>query len=253
MKKFTDGHWRLETLDVEILQFVHEQYLAAFQHLRILGQLLHHDGEWQRCHWRVRELVGYHYLEEKHWKHQGIHYFVLGWKGLRALKKRILRGQLMPLYRVPENLNRRIGDRFKAGMVRLIFRQLGFSEWTSERVLKIRDKRIYPLPTGELKIGNKKIAVYFERICKRPVKAYENLFEACMKWGYDEVWMIVEWNPAGFFSETWKKFHTLWPQVWFANYCEFVKKGADTRFANHEGTSFQLGDLVSDKKEALHS
>ena len=216
----------------------------------MLGQL-HQDSKWQHCNWRVRELVGYRYLEERRWKQQGIHYFILGWKGLKALKRRVFRAQLMPLYRVPENLNRRIGDRFKAGMVRLIFRQLGFSEWTSERVLKIRDKRIYPLPTGELKIGNKKIAIFLERACRRSVKAYEKFFEDCMKCKYDEVWMIVEWNPTNFFSKTWQEFHTLWPHVWFANYTEFVKKGAEARFANHEGASFRLGDFVSQEKAAL--
>lgn len=250
MKMLSDGYLRLEALDLEILQFAHEQYLAAFQHFRMLSQL-QGEGKWLHCNWRVRELVGRRYLEEKRWENQGLHYFVLGWKGLRALRKRIHRGQLMPLYRLPEHLNRRIGERLKAGMVRLVFRQLGLSGWTSERVLKIRDRRGYPLPSGELKIGDKKIAVYLEQVSKRPVKGYEKFFEDCMKWGYDEVWMIVEWNPSNFFRKTWNEFQTLWPQVWFANYGELIKKGAETRFANHEGASFLLGDFVSQEKGGL--
>ena len=153
----------------------------------------------------------------------------------------------MLLYRVPESLNRQIGDRLKAGLVRIIFRQLGLDDWTSERVLRERDRRNYPIPTGELKIGNKKIAIHLERVRKRPIKEYELLFQDYLR-NYDRVWMIVDWEIGDFLLKARKEFKSLWPKVWFANYGEFVKSGAETRFCSYEGESFLLRDFVSELK-----
>lgn len=90
MKVLSDGYGRLEPKDLEIFQFVHEQYLCAFQHFKMLCGA-RSKKESQICNWRILELVGRGYLEEKYWKEQGIYYFTLGWKGLKKLQRQLSR------------------------------------------------------------------------------------------------------------------------------------------------------------------
>jgi len=150
----------------------------------------------------------------------------------------------MPFYHVPGTLNRRIGERLKAGVVRIIFRKLGLKNWTSERILKVRDQRVSYLPTGELEIrGNKKIAVFVESVHKRSVEAYEKLFEDCRKLGYDKVFVIAEWNIPEFILKAKEEFHFVWPLVWFAPYGELITKGAETQFFNQKGRNSMFRDF----------
>jgi len=249
------GHKRLEGVDYEILRFVHEESLGALEHFRMLAE---QEETGETVNGNIYELTGYGYLVEQFWKQQEIYYFTLGWKGMRALRSKrkdvAFWHQWIRAYRPPESLNRQIGPRLKSGLVRLILRGLGLKHWTSGRVLRERDRRNYPLPAGEILACGRKIAVFIEEYRRFPIRDYERLFKACKDSGYDEVWMIAEWDIHEFIRETWKSFRTIWPQVWFADYDEFVAKREKTRFINHQKEAFVIGDFGSDvrrEEEAL--
>ena len=245
MKIFRDGYQRLDEKDIQILQFVHEQYLGAWLHFKMLCEA-EKPGQG-----RIHKLLKNGYLERRHWKEQNIHYFTLARKGLKSLQNRHRRpDQLMPLYQVSESLNRRIGEHLKAGLLRMIFWKLGLKDWTSERVLRERDQKTYPVPTGNLSIVSKKIAMHFEESLKRSVKGCEKLFEDYTRAGYDEVWMIVGWDIPDFFRKAQDQFRSLWPQVWFVSYETFIRKGDESIFCNHEGASFLLRDFITEVKGA---
>src|SRR3990167_6082441 len=172
MKLFVDGYFRFEAQDLEIMRFVHEQYLGAFEQFKMLCQAKTRP-EVRDCQDRIRQLLDHGHLEKGYWEEQRIHYFTLTWKGLNRLRRRDgYLDQLMHLYRMPGSSSLRTGERLKAGLIRLILYGLGFKAWTSERVLRERDQRTYPVPTGELLCGDEKIAVHLEEMPKRPVKSY---------------------------------------------------------------------------------
>lgn len=250
MKLFVDGYFRFEPKDLEIMRFVHEQYLGAFQHFKMICEAKTRR-EIRVCHHRIRQLLDHGHLEMGYWEEQRIHYFTLAWKGLNRLRRRDgYLDQLMNLYRMPGPSSARIGERLKAGLIRLVLYGRGLKDWTSERVLKERDQRIYPVPTGELLFRDEKIAVHLEEAAKRPLRSYETLFTDYAKWGYKKVWMIVGWEMEDYLRRIKEEFRSSWPEVWFTPYQAFSAKDGESIFHNHEGQKSCLKDFLAPGKEA---
>lgn len=241
MKRLIDGHFRLEPKDFEILEFIHEQSMGANLHFKLLCR----DQSWRL---RVRELLNLRFIERKHWKEQAIDYFILAYKGFKALKRRIYRAHLMPIYRVSQGLNQVIGERLEAGLIRIAFKQLGLNDWTSERVLKIRDKKIYPVPTGEVKKGDRKIAIHFEPIRTKPVTAYESLLQDYLK-SYDQIWMVVDWNVPDFLAKAKDEFKSQSSNVWLIHFHDLIEKSAQARAYGFKDENRLLADLVNGARQ----
>lgn len=245
MKDCKSAGWSLTPKDVDLLQMAHEECYFAYRHIRMFYKpMTEEDG--RACAKQVSQLLKAGYLERKHCEAQEVDYYLLGRRGLDTLKRRSRRDHWLALYRPPQNLDRSLAERLKAVTVRMILWELGFRNWTSERLLREHGHEIDPVPNGILEMKGRKIAIHVQSTITRSPKEYEDLFESHKRRGeYHEVWMILgeslqEWfetfrdTPASTKEGT---------RIWFASYEEFVQKGPETVFKS-QGIACPFKELL---------
>ena len=160
--------------DHDLLQFAHEQRYLCYN--QISGTFWKGcSEETNTCKHRVSKLVSAGYLLKQYSGRKKLDIYFASEKAVDALKARSLDSGI-PAFKVSRYFERYISHDLHVTNLRLLFRDLGWRDWTSERLLLERD-HMFHRPDGVLTVRGMKIAIEFENKITKGKARYQKLFE----------------------------------------------------------------------------
>ena len=223
--------------DVEVLKFAHEQrYLCYNQISDTFWKGCSEDAN--ACKHRVAKLVSSGYLSKQYSGRKKLDIYFASEKAVELLKTRSLDSGI-PALRITRDFERYISHDLHVTDLRILFRDLGWHEWTSERVLLERD-HLFHRPDGVLTVRGRKIAIEFENKITKGKARYQKLFEDYdHHQGYRLIFMIILGDIRDWLLDL--KYDAR--KVWFADYEELMNDKGKAKFENMRG-EFELSRLL---------
>jgi hypothetical protein len=223
--------------DIAVLQFAHEQrYLCYNQISDTFWKGCSEDAN--ACKHRVAKLVAAGFLSKKYSGRKKVDVYFSTEKAVGALKARLLDSGMRAL-KFSRDFERYISHDLHVTNLRMLFRELGWREWISERVLRERD-HYYHRPDGVLMVRGQKIAIEFENRITKGKARYKEMFDYYDKHvGYKLLFVIVRKDIREWLLDL--KYDAR--KVWFANYEELMEKKGKALFENVRAT-FELSRLL---------
>ena len=223
--------------DIGVLQFAHEQrYLCYNQISDTFWKECSEDAN--ACKHRVSKLVAAGFLSKKYSGRKKLDVYFSTEKAVEALKSRSLDSGMRAL-KFTRDFERYISHDLHVTNLRMLFRELGWREWTSERVLRERD-HYYNRPDGVLTVRGQKIAIEFENRITKGKARYAELFDYYDKHaGYKLLFVIIRKDIREWLLDL--KYDAR--RVWFANYEDLMEQKEKTLFENMRAT-FELSRLL---------
>ena len=223
--------------DVEVLKFAHEQrYLCYNQISDTFWKGCSEDAN--ACKHRVAKLVSVGYLSKQYSGRKKLDVYFASEKAVELLKTRSLDSGI-PALRITRDFERYISHDLHVTDLRILFRDLGWHEWTSERVLRERD-HLYHRPDGVLTVRGQKIAIEFENRITKNKDRYKEMFEYYDDHdGYKLLFVIVLKDIRDWLLDL--RYNVR--KVWFVDYEELMELKEKTLLENMRG-SFELGRLL---------
>jgi len=158
--------------DIAIFRLVHEHRYLAFNQIR---QAFWPDRSEvaKAAYRRVRRLVKAGYLEVGRSRRMSLDLYLLSEKSLLELQRR---GMDLALgkYHLTQHFERFADHDLKVTNVRILFRELGIENWTSERVLKEVRHETH-VPDGIVNLRGRFVAIEFDNTLKSKAR-YKEIF-----------------------------------------------------------------------------
>jgi hypothetical protein len=222
--------------DRGIFKLIHEQRYLAYSHIN--------EAFWEgsseiagACYHRLERLMAADYIAKQKVSRKNLTIYLLQEKGLKALEEKGL-DQGMPLFKLNDHYMLSMDHDLKVTNIRILFRKLGQNSWTSERVLKERDRRL-KVPDGILNIYGEQAAIEFENSTKGRIR-YLEVFETYRRYTeFRFVFMIVneelkDWLIGLEYDAK---------RVWFVNYKDLFRKREEAIVENRK-RRFMLGRIL---------
>ncbi len=221
--------------DIELFQLIHEEWYLAYSHIKMVWPK--DEEAVKACYLRVTGLVDQGYLKQHYSKRMNLHVYFLTQPALDELCKRKLDSGL-PLYKFDSNFDPVTAHDLCVITVRITFQSLGLKNWTSQRILKEKE-RLFHMPDGILTIKNLKIAVEYDGYLQS-MKTYIRLFDFYrQRPDYCLVFFITDWNE--WFLQDGLGYD--YKRVWITSYTNFVAMREKTRFENYKA-GFELSRIL---------
>ena len=186
----------------------------------------------------MAKLVTAGYLSKQYSGRKKVDVYFATAKAVEALKARSLDSGIRVL-KFSRDFERYISHDLHVTNLRMLFRELGWREWISERVLRERD-HYYHRPDGVLMVRGQKIAIEFENRITKGKARYKEMFDYYDKHaGYKLLFVIVRKDIREWLLDL--KYDAR--KVWFANYEELMEKKGKALFENVRAT-FELSRLL---------
>ena len=223
--------------DLAVMQFAHEQrYLAYNQISDTFWKGCSEDAN--ACKHRVAKLVTAGYLSKKYSGRKKVDVYFATEKAVEALKAKSLDFGI-PALKFTRDFERYISHDLHVTDIRMLFRELGWREWTSERVLRERD-HYYHRPDGVLTVRGQKIAIEFENRITKGKARYKEMFDYYDGHaGYKLLFVIIRKDIRDWLLDL--KYDAR--KVWFANYEDLMAQKGKALFENMRAT-FELSRLL---------
>ena len=223
--------------DLAVMQFAHEQrYLAYNQISDTFWKGCSEDAN--ACKHRVAKLVTAGYLSKKYSGRKKVDVYFATEKAVEALKAKSLDFGI-PALKFTRDFERYISHDLHVTDIRMLFRELGWREWTSERVLRERD-HFYHRPDGVLAVRGQKIAIEFENRITKGKARYKEMFDYYDGHaGYKLLFVIIRKDIRDWLLDL--KYDAR--KVWFANYEDLMAQKGKALFENMRAT-FELSRLL---------
>lgn len=223
--------------DIAVFQFVHEQRYVCYNQI--------HDSFWKdrsedakACWHRVERLVEAGFLIKEYNPRKKSNLYLATEKSVAELKARGLDSGI-PAAKLTRDFARYVSHDLNVTNIRMLFHDLGLTNWTSERVLRERD-HLYNLPDGVLTVRGSRIAVEFENMLVKGKNRYQEMFEYYDSFGgYKLVFVIILKDLKDWLFDL----HYDARKIWFANFEDLIKEKEKTLFENARG-SFELRRLL---------
>jgi hypothetical protein len=223
--------------DIAVMQFAHEQRYLCYNQISDAFWKERSEGA-KACRHRVAKLLEAGYLSKKYSVRRKMDVYFATEKAVEALRARALDSGI-PALKFTRDFERYISHDLNVTNLRMLFRELGWREWTSERVLRERD-HLYHKPDGVLTIRGQKIAIEFENRITKGKKRYEEMFGYYDGHdGYKLLFVIVLKDIREWLLDM--KYDAR--KVWFADYDVLMEQKGKTLFDNMRG-SFELSRLL---------
>lgn len=223
--------------DVDLMQFAHEQRYLCYN--QISGTFWKGcSEETKTCKHRVAKLVSAGYLSKQYSGRKKLDIYFATGKAVETLKARSLDSGI-PAFGVSRYFERYISHDLHVTDLRMLFLDLGWRDWTSERLLLERD-HLFHRPDGVLTVRGRKIAIEFENKITKGKARYQNLFKS-----YDNnddfrlVFMIV----LGDIRDWLLDLDYDARKIWFVDYDALLREKGQVRFENKRG-EFVLSRLL---------
>ncbi len=231
------GPVALTKRDVEIMQFAHEQRYLCYNQIS--------DTFWKgcseeanACKHRVSKLVSAGYLSKQYSGRKKLDLYFATEKAVEILKARSLDSGI-PALKVTRDFERYVSHDLHVTDLRILFRSLGWHDWTSERVLRERD-HLFHKPDGVLTVRGRKIAIEFENKITKGKARYQKLFEDYDNHeGYRLLFVIILGDIRDWLLDL--KYDAR--KVWFADYEDLMNGKGKAHFENMRG-EFELSRLL---------
>ncbi len=212
--------------DLALFKLVHEQRYLAFSHIK---RAFWPDRSLpaKACYKRLTRLEKNGYLKQIYSKRKGLNLYLLTERSFQEIKNEGLDSGVS-LYKPTEYFDRYTGHDLKVATIRILFQELGLTEWTSERFIRAKTfgSRI---PDGILKVRGQKIAVELENFLTKGKKRYIDLFDFYKRrLDYFLVFMIISGDTKEWVIEL----NYNPQQVWIATYKELLEKKEEALFEN---------------------
>lgn len=204
--------------DIQMFKMAHEQRFVIYHQLKRAFWPDRSDRA-NACYKRITRLVneGYFTIERTDMKKRLSIYLIT--QKAHAELKACGEDSTLPLYTRTGDFERSLNHDLNVNSIRILFREFGLDQWTSERVLKERDHVAWHVPDGVLNVHGRRIAVEFENFLKGR-RRYEELFRSYKKGGrYYLVFMILREDLRDWLFEM--DYNAQ--QVWFLNYNDLMK------------------------------
>ena len=223
--------------DVEVMKFANEQrYLCYNQISNAFWKGCSEDAN--ACKHRVAKLVSVGYLSKQYSGRKKLDLYFATEKAVEMLKTRSLDSGI-PALRITRDFERYVSHDLHVTDLRILFRDLGWHDWTSERVLLERD-HLFHRPDGVLTVRGRKIAIEFENKITKGKARYQKLFEDYDHHeGYRLIFVIILGDIRDWLLDL--KYDAR--KVWFADYEELMNGKGKTLFENTRG-EFELSRLL---------
>ena len=223
--------------DIAVMQFAHEQrYLCYNQISDTFWKGCSEDAK--ACKHRVAKLVSAGYLSKQYSGRKKLDIYFASEKAVELLKSRSLDSGI-PALRITRDFERYIAHDLHVTDLRILFRDLGWRDWTSERLLLERD-HLFHRPDGVLTVRGRKIAIEFENKITTGKARYQKLFEDYDNHqGYRLIFVIILGDIRDWLLDL--KYDAR--KVWFADYEDLMNTKGKANFANKRG-EFELSRLL---------
>jgi hypothetical protein len=223
--------------DIAVMQFAHEQrYLCYNQISDTFWKGCSEDAK--ACKHRVAKLVTAGFLSKQYSGRKKVDVYFATAKAVEALKARSLDSGI-PALKFSRDFEQYISHDLHVTNLRMLFRELGWREWTSERVLRERD-HYYHRPDGVLTVRGQKIAIEFENRITKGKARYAAMFDYYDKHaGYNLLFVIILKDIREWLLDL--KYDAR--KVWFANYEDLMEQKGKAQFENMRA-SFELSRLL---------
>lgn len=223
--------------DIAVMQFAHEQRYLCFNQISNTFWK-ERSEEANACKHRIGKLLAAGYLSKKYSVRKKLDVYFATEKAVEALKAKGLDSGI-PALTFSRDFERYISHDLHVTDLRMLFRELGWCEWTSERVLRERDHN-YHRPDGVLTVRGWKIAIEFENRITKGKERYTEMFDYYNDHGgYKLLFVIVLKDIRDWLLDM--KYDAR--KVWFADYEELMEKKGETVFENMRET-FELRRLL---------
>lgn len=223
--------------DIAVFQFVHEQRYVCYNQIK--------DGFWKErspdakaCWHRVGRLVSAGYLTKEYSGNQGTDAYFASGKAVEVLKAKSMDSGLEVAEATPY-FDRNITHDLHVNNLRILFREMGLYQWTSERILIERD-HLFRRPDAVLTIRGRKIAIEFENGLTKARGRYRELFgyyDFCE--AYRLLFVIVRGDTRDWLMDL--DYDAR--KTWFVDYKKLIKERERALFANKRG-EFELSRLL---------
>ena len=223
--------------DLAVFQFIHEQRYVCYNQIQ--------DGFWKdrspdanACWHRVGRLVNAGYLTKEYSGKQGTDAYFASGAAVEALKAEGMDGGLKVMEATP-CFDKNISHDLHVNNLRILFREMGLYQWTSERILIERDHS-FQRPDAVLTIRGRKVALEFENGLTKGRDRYRNLFsyyDRCES--YRLLFVIVRGDTRDWLVEL--DYDAR--KTWFVDYKKLIKEREKVLFANKRG-EFELSRLL---------
>lgn len=223
--------------DIEMFQFVHEQgYVCRSQIQRAFWKKS--SGVSRTCRNRIDRLVFAGYLKQGFSGKRKMNVYFASEKAVAVLKKKALDSGV-PALKLSRFCGRQITHDLHVTDIRLLFWEMGLSQWTSDRVLFLRD-HLFRRPDGVLTIRDWKIAIEFENWPTKGIPRYQDILKY-----YDDhasyrlLFVIIR----GGMRDWLLNLDYDVRKVWFVTYGDLMRQKEKTHFEN-KGGAFELSRLL---------
>ena len=223
--------------DIAVFKLIHEHRYLAYGQIR--------EAFWKdrsepakACYRRIERLINSEFLRKAYSGRKSLNIYFATEKSVAILKERNLDSDIR-LYEPTPHFDRSIDHDLKVASVRILLRQFGLDTWTSERVLRERDK-LYRIPDGVLSIRGKRIAIEFENHLTKSMKRYQEVLNYYSEHKtYLLLLMIIDgdtkdWLVGGM------KYNAQ--KIWMITYQDLMNDKGEALFENKRA-SFKLSRL----------
>ncbi|MDA9101158.1 hypothetical protein N9K06_00630 [Omnitrophica bacterium] len=223
--------------DMALLNLAHEQRFLCYSQIRA-AFWKENSEDAKACWHRVERLIKEGYLRKEYTGRKKLNLYLSTEKAVRELAAKSL-DQGIPPFVMKPYYERCIEHDLNVTNVRILFRELGLHQWTSERVLWEREHQ-YNRPDAILTLRGRKIAIEFENgLTKSKVKYREMLEFYSSHEGYRLLFMVIKGDTRDWLVEL--EYDAR--KIWLAGYKELMDQREKTIFENKRGV-FELSRLL---------
>ena len=223
--------------DIAVFQFIHEQRYVCYNQIK--------DGFWKErspdakaCWHRVEKLVDAGYLTKEYSGKMGTDVYFASETAVEVLKTKSMDSGLVVMTPTPY-FDRNISHDLHVNNLRILFREMGLFQWTSERILIERD-HLFRRPDAVLAIRGRKIALEFENGLTKGMKRYRELLGYYdVQEGYRLLFVIIRGDTRDWLMGL--DYDAR--KTWFVTYQDLMNQKEKALFENKRG-SFELSRLL---------
>lgn len=223
--------------DIALLKLAHEQRFVCYNQISTAFWKDRSEGA-KACWHRIERLVNEEYLRKEYTGRKKLHLYFATGKAHDELETRTLDSGI-PLFEMKPNYDRNVDHDLNVTNIRIVFRELGFHQWMSERILWERE-HLYNRPDGILTIRGRKVAVEFENGLTKSKKRYQEMLDFYSTHeGYRLLFLIIKGDTRDWLLEL--KYDAR--KIWMCGYKDLMAQRENTTFENKRST-FELSRLL---------
>jgi len=231
------GSLVLTDRDIAVLKLIHEQRFVCYNQIST-AFWKDRSEDAKACWHRVGRLIEEGYLRKEYTGRKKLHLYFATEKAVEELVTRTLDSGI-PLFVMKPYYEPCIDHDLNVTNVRIVLRELGLYQWTSERVLWERE-HLFNRPDGVLTIRGQKVAVEFENGLTKSKKKYQEMFEFYSTHeGYRLLFLIIKGDTRDWLIEL----NYDARKIWICSFKELLDRREKTMFENKR-SAFELSRLL---------